>query len=127
MADTRQSSPTVTTPPPARKAATTITHEQITVWGRRKLFFPAPMPDNRLSEPGNRTGFGPGSKLGVATIEGGPMHDQVHNGVTAGLAVPVPGVRDLDFMLSATGSRDAMAASGTNAAASATAGLRLKF
>ena len=127
VAGTSHSSHAVITQPSVRKATTTITHEQITVWGRQKLFFPAPLPNNNLSERGNQTGFGPGSKLGIATIEGGPVYDQVHNGVTAGIAIPVPGVRDLDFTLAATGSRDAMAASGINGAASATAGLRLKF
>ena len=110
----------------SHKVTTAVTQEQITVWGRRKLFFPAPMPDNQ-SRPGSRTGFGPGSRLGIATVEGGPVHDQVHNGVAAGIAIPVAGVRNLDFMLAATGSRDAMAASGSNGAASATAGFRLKF
>lgn len=97
---------------------------RITVWGHKRHFFPAPMADHAVVEPSG-TGFGPGSRLGIATVEGGPIRDPVHEGVSTGLAFPVAGVCGLD--VTATGSRDAMAASGTTGAASTTAGLRLKF
>lgn len=100
--------------------------DRITVWGRKRHFFPAPMANNAVVDPGP-TGLGPGSKLGIATIEGGPIRDAVHNGISAGIAIPVAGVRGLDFTVTETGSRDMMAASGTTGAASTTAGLRLKF
>ena len=129
MAEVGQSPPTPTaTKPLGSKASTTSTQqEQITVWGRKKQFFSAPMADNQILEPQNGSGFGPGSKLGPATIEGGPVSDQIHSGVSAGIAIPVSGVKGLDFTVTATGSRDAMTASGTNGAASATTGFRLKF
>nr|WP_321984354.1 hypothetical protein [uncultured Lichenicoccus sp.] len=109
------------------KPAATSTQERITVLGHKRHFFPAPMPDSNVAEPGGRSGFGPGSRLGIARIEGGPVGDQIHSGVSAGLAFPVAGIRGLDVTVTATGSRDSMAASGTNGAASTTAGLRLKF
>lgn len=127
MSETDQASHTATSHPPVHKVTTTATQGQITVWGHRRQFCPAPMADNRLVEPGTPSGFGPGYKLGLGTIEGGPVHDQIHNGVSAGIAIPTAVLPGLDFMLNATGSRDAMTASGTNGAASATAGFRLKF
>ncbi|WP_428376547.1 hypothetical protein [Lichenicoccus sp.] len=112
---------------PAAHQPATAAQEQITVWGHRRHFFPAPMANTTVAEPGPRSGFGPGARLGIATVEGGPASDRIHNGVSAGIAIPVSGVRGLDFTLTATGSRDSMAASGTNGAAATTAGLRLKF
>ena len=129
MAEVGQSPPTPTAAKPlGSKISTTLTQqEQITVWGRKKRFFPAPMADNRILEPQSRSSFGPGSKLGPATIEGGPVSDQIHSGVSGGIAIPVSGVKGLDFTVTATGSQDAMTASGTNGTASATTGFRLKF
>ena len=101
--------------------------EQIQVWGHRWKFSLAPMPDGLVPEPGNRTSFGPGSRIGIVGIEGGPVRGAISDGVSAGLAVPVPGVRGLDLTASLAGTRDSLSPAGTTGAAAAVAGLRLKF
>ena len=101
--------------------------EQITVWGHRGKFSAAPTPDSRFLEPDAPIGFGPGSRLGSATVEGGPIHGAISDGVSAGVAIPVAGVEGLDFTASLAGTRDGLSPSGTTGAASALAGLRLKF
>ena len=124
-------------PNPASDAGSLLSHpvsvtlddrqEWIQVWGHRRKFSLAPTPDGRMLEPGNRTSFGPGSRLGMITIEGGPIHTAVSNGVSAGLAVPLPGLRGLDLTASLAGSRDSLSPAGTTGAAAAVVGLRLKF
>ena len=101
--------------------------EQIQVWGHRQTFSLAPVPDDRLSEPGAQAGFGPGSRLGVVRIEGGPVHNAISDGVSAGMAVPVPGLKGLDFTASLAGTRDSLSPAGTTGAAAAVAGFRLRF
>ena len=101
--------------------------EQIQVWGHRQTFLLAPVPDGRLLEPGAQAGFGPGSRLGVVRIEGGPVHGAISDGVSAGLAVPVPGLKGLDFTASLAGTRDSLSPAGTTGAAAAVAGFRLRF
>ena len=101
--------------------------EQIQVWGYRRKFSLAPVPDGRLLEPGAQAGFGPGSRLGIVRIEGGPVHDAISDGVSAGLAIPVPGVKGLDVTASLGATRDSLSPAGTTGAAAAVAGFRLKF
>ncbi len=101
--------------------------EQIQVWGHRQSFSLAPVPDGRLLEPGAGAGFGPGSRLGIVRIEGGPVHGAISDGVSAGLAIPVPGLKGLEFTASLAGTRDSLPPAGTTGAAAAVAGFRLKF
>ena len=101
--------------------------EQIQVWGYRQRFSLAPVPDGRLLEPDAEAGFGPGSRLGIVRIEGGPVHDAISDGVSAGLAIPVPGVKGLDVTASLGGTRDSLSPAGTTGAAAAVMGFRLKF
>ena len=101
--------------------------EQIQVWGHRRTFSLAPVPDGRLFEPGTQAGFGPGSRLGIVGIEGGPVHAAISDGVSVGLAGPVPGLKGLDFTASLSGTRDSLSPAGTTGAAAAVAGFRLRF
>lgn len=103
------------------------TQEQVTVWGYRRKFSAAPTSGNQLAEPDNRTGFGPGTRIGRATIEGGLIHGTISDGVSAGLAVPIVGVKGLDFTASLAGTRDGLSPSNTVGAASAVVGLRLRW
>ncbi len=101
--------------------------ETVTVWGHRPRFSAAPKPDPGPRDPGHAATFDPGSRLGIVRIEGGPVHDAVSDGVSAGVAIPISGIRGLAFTASLAGTRDALSPSGTTGAAAVVAGFRLKF
>ena len=101
--------------------------ERITVWGYHRKFSAAPMSGDQASRPEVLGSLGPGSRLGVAMVQGGPVHGPVSNGLLAGLAIPVAGVKGLDFTASVAGTRDNLSLFGTTGAASMVAGFRLRF